>query len=458
MADGVLGASFRDPSGFVFSRDGVVHRQVNRVHAAHYERLMGSGLYADLVARGLLIPHAEAPEVAPLSDEGWRVLRPERVEAISYPYEWCFSQLRDAALLTLELERSALRFGMTLRDASAFNVQLHAGRPVWIDTLSFETAREGAPWAAYRQFCQHFLAPLALVAHRDARLGALSRLHLDGVPLDLATSLLPARAWLDPHLWIHLRLHARLQRRHAARDAAPSRARPRGARAREGLVAALEAAVRRLRWRPAPSAWSDYYAGDSYAPEAADARRAQVAAWVESLRPASLLDLGANTGEIGRIASARGVRTVALDADPACIETAWAAVRAQADARFLPLVVDLANPSPAQGFAHEERSALAERFASEAVMALALVHHLALGNNVPLPRIAEWLARLGRELLIEFVPATDAKARRLLAAREHVFPDYTRDAFERAFARRFELSPAIALPGSDRVLYRMRRR
>jgi ribosomal protein L11 methylase PrmA len=458
MHDGVLGASFRDPSGFVFSRDDVLYRQVNRAYAAHYDHLVASGLHADLVERGLLVPHVEEPGVAPEAGDAHRVLRPERVAFVSYPYEWSFSQLRDAALLTLELQRRALGFGMTLKDASAFNVQFRGGRPVWIDTLSFEIRREGQPWVAYRQFCQHFLAPLALVAHLDPRLGALSREHLDGVPLDLASALLPARAWLDPHLLVHLRIHARFQRRHAGRADASVRARRVDRRGLEGLVAALESAVRRLRWRPRSSPWSDYYAGDSYAEEAARERRSRVAAWIERMRPEALLDLGANTGAMSRLASGRGIPTVALDADPACVEAAYREVRASGDAHLLPLVVDLTNPSPALGWANEERSPIGERFRAGAVMALALVHHLALANNVPLPRVAAWLAGLGEELIVEFVPKSDPKAKRLLATREDVFPDYARDGFERAFAARFETLEVAGLPGSERLLYRMRRR
>jgi SAM-dependent methyltransferase len=457
-ADEPLGASFRDPSGFVFTRDGVLYRQVNRGYAAHYDQLLASGLYADLVARGLLIPHAEEPGARPAAEDAYRVLRPDRVAFVSYPYEWSFSQLRDAAELTLEVQRRAQAFGMTLKDASAFNVQLLRGRPVWIDTLSFEIWREGSPWVPYRQFCQHFLAPLALVAHRDPRLGSLSREHLDGVPLDLASALLPLRAWLDPHLLLHLRIHARFQRRHAGRADAGARARRVGRRGLEGLVAALASALRRLRPPAGETAWSGYGEAGSYPAEAAAERRTRVVAWLEQLRPASLLDLGANTGAMSRLASGLGIPTVALDADPVCVDAAWRQARAAGDPQLLPLVVDLTNPSPALGFAHAERAPLVERFRAGAVMALALVHHLAIANNVPLPRLAAWLAELGPELLVEWVPKSDPRVRQLLATREDVFADYTREGFERAFAARFETLEAAPLRGSERVLYRMRRR
>ena len=214
MADAVPG-SFRDPRGFLFHREGVLYRHVDASAAADYDLFESSGLRASLHDAGLLIPHEDDPALA--AERGAaRVLRPEVVPFISYPYEWSFSQLRDAALLTLRLQSTAMDHGMSLRDASAYNVQFHRGRPLLIDTLSFERAAEGTPWVAYRQFCQHFLAPLALMSYRDVRLGLMLRDHLDGVPLDLAASLLPRRAQARPPLQLHLFLHAKSQRRHAA--------------------------------------------------------------------------------------------------------------------------------------------------------------------------------------------------------------------------------------------------
>ena len=190
MNDGVLPASFRDPSGFLFRRSGVLYRQVNRRYAEHFEHLMSSGLYDLLVEQGQLIPHEEVEAPGDPGPEHYRTLCPKLIAFVSYPYEWCFGQLKAAALLTLRVQREALAHGMILKDASCYNVQFHRGRPILIDTLSFERYREGQPWMGYRQFCQHFLAPLALMSRRDVRLGQLLRVHLDGIPLDLAATLL----------------------------------------------------------------------------------------------------------------------------------------------------------------------------------------------------------------------------------------------------------------------------
>ncbi len=191
MGAEALGASYRDPSGFVYTRDGTLYRQVNRVFQGHYRAFLDSGLYTELEEGRLLVPHREVSLDLAASPDAVAVLEPERVEFISYPYEWSFGQLRDAALLTLELQERALAKGFTLRDASAYNVQFVAGRPLFIDTLSFEPREAGAPWAGYRQFCEHFLVPLALMSRVDVRTGTLLRSHLEGIPLELGSRLLP---------------------------------------------------------------------------------------------------------------------------------------------------------------------------------------------------------------------------------------------------------------------------
>src|SRR6185369_7393711 len=221
---GQLSASFRDPSGFLFSRDGVLYRQVNRKYEQEYTRLMESGLYDKLVKGGLLIPHIEADQPTvefdsiPQEFQAFKVIQPERVAFISYPYEWSFGELKDAALATLSIQRRALRFGMSLKDASAYNIQFVRGKATLIDTLSFETYNEGEPWVAYRQFCQHFLAPLALMSLKDVRLSQLLRVYIDGVPLDLASELLPPTTRFNFGLLTHIHLHAGAQKKYAGED------------------------------------------------------------------------------------------------------------------------------------------------------------------------------------------------------------------------------------------------
>ena len=450
-----LDSSFRDPSGFVFTRDGVLYRQVNRVFRDEFEAVSASGLYDELAGSGLMVPHRLASLDLAASNEAVAVLEPEPIAFISYPYEWSFGQLRDAGLLTLELQERALVRGLTLRDASAYNVQFDGGRPVFIDTLSFEPRKEGAPWMAYRQFCEHFLLPLALMSRVDIGLGSLLRTHLDGVPLELGARLLGARSWRSLGLLFHVRLHAAAQRRY--RDRAPGAAaqRPVNAGTLLGLVRSLRAGIEGLKGNPAGTEWSDYTSDNNYTAAAAGSKRELVTDLLRGRGVRTVWDLGANTGEYSRAARAVAERVVAFDVDPAAVELNYRRVRAEDERGILPLLMDLTNPSPALGWAHRERHSLEQRGPADALLALALVHHLAIGHNLPLGRIAEFLVRLGRTLVIEFVPKSDSQVQRMLRSRPDIFPCYTREGFEAAFRTSFEIDAVHPVAGSERLLYLM---
>jgi hypothetical protein len=379
------------------------------------------------------------------------------VPFVSYPYEWCFSALKDAAMLTLAVHKRALKFGMALKDASAYNVQFPAGKPVFIDTLSFEAFREGAPWVAYRQFCRHFLAPLALMSLLDVRLNELCRTNLEGIPLDLASRLLPWRSRLRFSLLLHIHMHAGAERQFAPRSEAPRKG-TFSKRSMLGLIENLESALRGLNWQAGGSEWSSYQQDRHYSEESATQKRALVDEFIGRIQPTTVWDLGANVGEFSQLASARGCQTIAFDADPACVELAYQSTRKQGETRILPLLMDLLNPSPAQGWCSRERMSLLERGPADAVLALALIHHLAIGGNLPLRSIAEFFQRMSRWLVIEFVPKTDPQAQRLLVVREDIFSDYEQDVFERVFRELFLIMRSEKIVGSDRTLYLMRRR
>jgi hypothetical protein len=463
MGAEALGASYRDPSGFVYTRGGTLYRQVNRVFQERYQAFLDSGLYAELVEGRLLVPHREVSLDLAASPEAGAVLEPERVGFISYPYEWSFGQLRDAALLTLRLQERALARGLTLRDASAYNVQFVAGRPLFIDTLSFEPREAGAPWAGYRQFCEHFLVPLALVSQVDVRLSALLRSHLEGIPLDLGGRLLPRSSWLRPGLLFHVHLHAMAQRRYADRGsgaverAAPSAAARRGVSpaAAAGLVSSLRSAVESLDWKPAGTEWADYTEDNNYSAAAAESKRQAVLELLRGLDARTAWDLGANTGEYSRAARQVVPSVIAFDIDPAAVERNYRRIKAENETGILPLLLDLSNPSPALGWAHRERLSLEERGPADVLLALAVVHHLAIGHNLPLERVAAFLARVGRSLVIEFVPKSDSQVRRLLRDRADIFPDYTREGFEAAFRSHFRIDRSVPVAESERTLYLM---
>lgn len=454
-----LNSSFRDPAGFVFFDGSVLYRQVNQAYRAEYDLLMGSGLYAELVADGLLIPHEEADDVEGLvSSLHYRILKPEKVPFISYPYEWSFSQLKDAALLTLEIQKRALAKGMTLKDCSAFNVQFRGANPVFIDTLSFERYQPGTPWVAYRQFCQHFLAPLALMSYCDIRLGKLSEQYIDGLPLDLASKLLPLSSKLNFGILTHIHLHAGSQQRHADKQVDQASQSQLPLTALQGMLDSLSSTVRKLIWQPKGTEWGDYYSATNYNDAAFTEKKLLVESYLQQTGSSSVWDLGANTGVFSRIASKLGANTVSFDIDPAAVEKNYRWARQDHEENLLPLLLDLTNPSPAIGWAHTERESFAGRGPADTVMALALIHHLAISNNLPFEKIAEFFQHLSQYLIIEFVPKSDSQVQRLLTTRKDIFDTYHVEAFEEVFARYFRIEQATSIAGSERILYLMKRK
>lgn len=432
----------------MYVADGVLYRHVNPVYLPHLRQLSESGLYEALVADRLLVRHEE--EAVP---DGVR-LRPEVVPFISYPYEWCFGQLKAAALLTLEIQRRSLACGMTLKDASAYNVQFVGGRPTLIDTLSFEAYEEGAPWIAYRQFCEHFLAPLLLMADVDVRLGRLQREYIDGIPIDLAARLAPGRTKLNPALAIHLHAHAKAQR--GAGDAAPSAGKGRVPKAALlGMLDSLRGAIERLDWKPEGTVWADYYSATNYSDSSFSEKKRLVGEMLVKVNPKTVWDFGANTGEFSQVAIDAGAFAVAWDVDPGAVERNYRAH--QSSDRMLPLLLDLTNPSPGLGWSNHERDSILNRGRVDAILSLALVHHLAIGNNVPLDSIAEFYARISPWAVVEFVPKSDSQVQRLLSTRRDIYEDYHLDRFRKAFANRFEVVREEPIAGSERTLFLLRR-
>ena len=453
-------ASFRDPAGFVFRRDGVLLRQINRSFAERWDRTVASGLLERLQADGHLIPHEPAPlEAAADPADAHAVIRPAAVPFVSYPYEWSFGMLRDAALLTLDVQAEASAAGFALRDASAFNVLFSDGRPILVDTLSIAPAEPGAPWVAYRQFCEHFLAPLALMARRDIRLGSLLRTHLDGIPLDLAARLLPARTRLNLGLGSHIHVHAASQRRHeGGGEAAAAKARQTrvGGTRSAALLDSLRRTVASLRWSPTGTEWADYERADP-SDAAASAKDGIVRSMLAEAGGSVVWDLGANVGRHSAIAAELGRRVIAWDADPAAVERNYRAIRAAGETRILPLLVDLADPSAAVGWNLSERRSMVDRADADVVLALALVHHLAIGRNVPLPRIAAFFAELAPHAIVEWVGRDDPMVRRLLATREDVFDDYTLERFRQSLGERYTIVDEQPIPGTERIVVRLTR-
>ena len=457
MSNTRLPSSFRDPSGFIFFRYGFIYRQVNSTYKENYDHLIDSGLYQTLIDTGLLIPHDEV-DIEYASDKAYKIIKPEPISFISYPYEWSFSQLRDAALTTLEIQKRALNFGMSLKDCSVYNIQFRRGRPILIDTLSFENYNKGEPWVAYRQFCQHFFAPLALMSYRDIRLNQFLRIYIDGVPLDLASSLLPFRTRFKFSLLSHIHFHARSQKYFADKTVNTSSWKM-SRLSFLGLIDSLESAIKKLKWQAQGTEWADYYENINYSSDVLQHKKQIVAGFLDKIKPIVVWDLGANVGIFSRIASDKGIQTISFDIDPAAVERNYLECVRKGEANILPLVLDLTNPSPSIGWENQERMSWVERGPADTVLALALIHHLAISNNLPLDKIANFFNRVCcRSLIIEFVHKSDSQVQRLLSTRDDIFPDYTQRVFENEFKKYFAIQNSVMIRNSKRTLYLMQRK
>src|SRR3989339_260359 len=346
----VLGhpASYRDPDGFIFYRNGRLYRQINKSYQPHFERLMETRLYHRLTDEGLLVRHQEVDVPAADPRIAWKVIAPEPLSFISYPYGWSFSALKKAALLTLDVQKKALDAGLWLKDASAYNIQFQGIRPVFIDTLSFTLYPEGEPWPAYRQFCEHFLAPLSLMVKRDLRLSSLLVLYGDGIPLDLAAKLLPYRSLFSFRLLLHLFLHARLQQHGGLSERPRKNTLPRSRLMH--VLESLRSVVNGLNLRMTESGWQAYYKRNYYSDAAFAHKQETVESFLRECGPGRVIDVGANTGLFSRLAARLGNSVVAIDADPYCSEANFRLCEKENISGVLPLTIDILNPMPATGF------------------------------------------------------------------------------------------------------------
>jgi ribosomal protein L11 methylase PrmA len=428
---------------------------VNSSYSNNYDALLDSGLYEDLVKSNLLIPHEEWDIEPPRPNNSYKIIKPELIPFISYPYEWCFSQLKHAALTTLEIQKKALEYEMTLKDATSYNIQFKKGKPILIDTLSFEKYKEGQPWTPYRQFCQHFLAPLALMSYKDIRLNQLLRIYIDGIPLDLTSSLLPLKTRSMFSLLAHIHAHAKSQKRYESKEVKGNDKKI-GKRSFEGIIASLYSGIKKLGWGIKDTEWGSYYSDTNYTDSAFENKKIIIKTIIEKSKPNKVWDLGANTGIFSRIASNNEIDTVAFDVDPAAVEKNFLECVDKREENLLPLLIDLTNPSPYLGWEHQERKSFVERGPVDLVMALALIHHLAISNNLPLSRLAQFFAKISNHLIIEFIPKTDSQVKRLLATREDIFDDYTKEQFEKEFQEFFTIVHTHEIPDSVRILYHMK--
>ena len=450
-------SSYKDPSGFVFIQDGIFYRSVSPLYREHYDYLMKSGLYVALIKNKWMVSHVEVTKPDDQRDK-YKILKPDQIPFMNFPYEWSFSQLKDAALLTLDICLTALDYDMILKDASNFNVTYYEGRPTFIDTLSFEKYVEGEPWIAYGQFCRHFLSPLALAAHKDLRFIPLLRQFLDGFPLDFVANLLPKHTLLNMGLAMHIHAHAKATTQFGGKKIGNAKKLKVSKFQLKGLLTGLRGTVQGIKLNKSITQWGDYYTDHNYSEKGFNDKKNLIETICKKYKPSVVLDLGANNGEFSREAIKGSKLVISTDVDPVAVEKNYSYVKQSSEQNILPLYLDVTNPSGDIGFNLLERSNFFSRTSFDCVLALALIHHLVMTYNLPLTAIAKFLASHAPLLIIEFVPKSDSQVERLLQNREDIFPDYTKEGFENAFGEYFSILESHVMKDSVRTLYVLKRK
>jgi hypothetical protein len=448
-------SSFRDPSGFIFEKDKIIYRQVNRVFKDHFDFFISSGFYDKLVKQKLLIPHEIINENLTGSGEWYITLKPEQIEFISYPWEWSFDLLKDAALLTLRLAKESIASGMVLKDASPYNVQWHKGNLIFIDTLSFEKYNPDEPWIAYRQFCENFLAPLLLMHYSKNSLQPLLLAYPDGIPLNIAKSLLPLKSKFSLHNYLHIHFHASLT---GKKERSKQTGKKFSKQKFLNLISSLELAINKLKSPVILTAWSSYYAEASQRNDYLEQKKGIINKWLDQMSGVkTAADLGANDGEFSILLSSRNIQTVAADFDPYCINKLYNKITKTSEKNIQPLIVDLSNPSPYIGVNNKERESLISRLQPDLVLALALIHHLAIGKNIPCEKLADFFQTICKKLIIEFVPKEDEKVQLMLNGKKDIYSTYTEENFMKAFGQYYSVEKKEIISGTGRTLYMMKK-
>ena len=447
-------ASYRDTEGFVFQQEGRIYRYIQPSYGIHYSRLLESGLYNELVKNSKLVAHEEITEIENFGFSNGKVLLPGQIPFISYPYEWSFDMWKDAALLTLQIAIAALKKEMILKDATPFNVQFNKGKPVFIDTLSFENYEAGKPWVAYRQFSECFLAPLLLMHYCHPDTGKLFTVYPNGIPMDVLASLLPKRSKWNINTLLHVHLQAKFSGKQKQKTGTENNF---SKQKLEILLKGLESFVQKLSLKKVKTTWDDYYTGTILGEEYLHAKTALVKSFISNIEFNNVIDLGANDGHFSLL-FAEDKEVIATDADPNCINDLYLKNKKAGRFNILPLVNNITTASPAIGWNNTERESITSRLKADLVMALALVHHLAIANNVPLQLIADWLQPMAENLIIEFVPKSDEKVKLLLQNRRDIFDNYNLAGFKTFFEKHFSISKEAKVGNTDRVLFLMKRK
>lgn len=437
-------SSFRDNSGYVYFENNQVYRLILYENIINFEYFISSGLSKHLINSNLVIDFQITED-----NQTNKKVFVEKIPIISYPAEWSFSMLKDAALLTINIQLIALSFGMTLKDASAYNIQFYKGKPIFIDLTSFEISKTDDPWVAYHQFCKHFLAPLALMSKVDISLNKLLFIHLDGIPLDLVVKLLPINAKFNLGIYLHIILHNKFLKKYEnIKIEKPSKS----ISIKSNLLNNLKDSIHKFEYQPKDTEWVSYYL-TSVEAEYLNNKKILFENFLQTLSPQTIWDIGANDGFFSKIASNYSSNIVATDIDPAAIENLYLQIKSENKKNILPLCIDISNTNGGFGWENKERKNIIDRINSDTIVALALIHHLRITYSIPLEYMAAFFAKRCQNLIIEFVPKIDEKVQKLLQNRSDIFEDYSIETFRHIFGQYFEIKREEPISKSSRILF-----
>ncbi len=443
-------ASFRDPSGFIYEKDGTIYRFVSTNYQQDYELFHQSGLAEELLKKKFLLPFIELAENHTGRTDWNKTLEPQQLPFISYAWEWSFEQLKDAALTTLSICRLALQKGMILKDATPTNIQLVDGKCKLIDTLSFETYKEGEAWISYRQFCECFLNPLLIAVHTGMEAHRLLLSYPDGVPAAVTSKLLPFKTKLNASVYLHVHLQAKMAGKQSPEKKQTTRKITQ--KIIDRILENLHSCISNLRLPEQATTWNNYYSETILSETYFSEKKKLVSSLLEDINYKSVLDLGANEGEFSLLCK-KDALVISTDFDSDCINRLYKRIKEEKRTNIYPTVIDLTYPSSSLGWMNEERPAFLSRTKVDVCMALALIHHLAIAKNITFEQLASFFASVCKELIIEFVPKGDPKVTGMLQWRKDIFDNYNEKTFEQAFAQLFELEKKMNVPGSERTMY-----
>lgn len=451
-------SSFRDPSGYVFIENNEVKRVVNPIYFNQYNALSESGFFNKLFKNELLIPHEEISKT-----EDKVIIKAEKIPFVTYPYEWSFNMYKEAALLTLKLQKYSLENGFSLKDASAFNVTFHKGKAIFIDTLSFDFYIEDTPWRAYKQFITHFFGPLVLAHFHGADQLKLLSSFIDGISVKMISSMLPTRTKLNPLLYSNIHLLAKLEDKHNEDYKNESKVAKLSKKGQLNIIESLYNYIKKLELKE-KSEWGNYYDKTNYSDNAFDEKSTIINNWVKDIGPKTLIDVGGNDGTFVRKLDAAIDTALVGDIDNNAVDFNYKTMKQNQERFMLPFLLDVLNPAPSIGLNNEERDAFINRvkaLAPDVTLALAVIHHISLSGNVPFARSAEFFAKFSKYLIIEFPKRNDSWVQRLLnnkAEFKNHFEHYNLSNFENTYAEFFEVLETKAISNSERVMFFLKRK